>query len=203
MVDRTKIDIKLSTIAVLTVPPKQPVSLGERELEKILTPPLTIGQSSDGLFVASQRDQIDVVAGGIKINVRDLSGRRDFSPSKVPSVLHYFVQASASQVKSYGINFVLTAPCVNPEQWIRENILASQISEKMKKPLIGGWGQLKIESGRKVWTIKIEPKEGDMIAVDFNAHEDIEQLPDESSLRQEMQEQFGALITLLEDLGVS
>lgn len=202
MLDREKIDVSLSTIAVITVPPKQPVSVNEKELGQVIRPPLAIGQAPEGLFVGSQRDQIEIIAGGNKINVRDLSGSQDFSKRKVATVLHYFVKITEAQIKSYGINFIFTMPCIKPSQWILDNILTSQISEKINKPLIGGWAQLKIKSDRKDWNIKIEPKDDDIIAIDFNAHEDITELPNEKILLEEMQEQFDSLMILLTDLGL-
>lgn len=200
MINQTNIDIIMSTIAVITAPPAQPRSIDQKDLQQVLTRPLAVGQSPEGLLVSSQRDQIEVIAGGNKINVRDLSGEPRFSESKIPSTLRFFL--GPSQIKSYGVNFIITVPRVEPLQWMRDNILSPQISEKTQKTLIGGAGTLKIAAEQKIWNIKLEPGEDDTINVDFNASEETQQLPDNDRLRQELQEQFDALLRLLNDLGL-
>ena len=190
----------MSTIAVITAPPAQPRSIDQKDLQQVLARPLAIGQSPEGLLVSSQRDQIEVIAGGNKINVRDLSGEPRFSESKIPSTLRFFLEPS--QINSYGVNFIIAVPRVEPLQWMRDNILSPQISEKTQKTLIGGAGTLKIAAKQKIWNIKLEPGEDDTINVDFNASEETQQLPDNDRLRQELQEQFDALLRLLNDLGL-
>ena len=200
LVDSKNIDVTISTIAALIAPPPppQPRGIDQRALEQVLTRPLAIGQTPEGMFISSQRDQIEVITGGNKANVRDLSGRKIFSESKIPPVLHFFI--ASSPISSYGVNFILTVPCVEPIQWIRDNILSPQISEKTQKTLIGGAGTLKIASGNKTWNIKFEPGEGDIINLDFNASETTTQLPDDNKLREELQEQYNALIEFLSEL---
>lgn len=198
MIDQTNIDIMMSTIAVITAPPAQPRSMDQKDLQKVLTRPLAIGQSPEGLLVSSQRDQIEVIAGGNKVNVRDLSGQPRFFESKIPPILRFFL--GSSQINSYGVNFIVVVPRVEPLQWMRDNILSSQISERTQKTLIGGAGTLKIAFEHKTWNIKLEPGEGDTINVDFNASEETQQLPDDARLCQELQEQFDALLQFLNDL---
>jgi len=200
LIDLTNIDMIMSTIAVLIIPPAQPRSIDQKDLQQILTRPLAIGQSPEGLLVSSQRDQIEVIAGGNKINVRDLSGEPRFSESKIPPTLHFFL--GSSQISSYGVNFIIAVPRVEPLQWIRDNILSPQISERTQKTLIGGAGTLKVATEHKTWNVKLEPGEGDTINVDFNASEETQQLPDDDRLRQELQEQFDALLRFLNDLGL-
>ena len=200
MIDQANIDIMMSTIAVITAPPAQPRSIDQKDLQQVLTRPLAIGQSPEGLLVSSQRDQIEVIVGGNKINVRDLSGEPRFSQSKIPPTLHFFL--GPSQINSYGVNFTIAVPRVEPLQWLRDNILSPQISERTRKTLIGGAGALKIAVEHKTWNIKLESGEGDTINVDFNASEETQQLPDNGRLRQELQEQFDALLRFLNDLGL-
>ena len=190
----------MSTIAVITAPPPQPRSIDQKDLQQVLTRPLAIGQSPEGLVVSSQRDQIEVMVGGNKINVRDLSGEPRFSESKIPPILHFFL--GSSQITSYGVNFIITVPRVEPLQWMRDNILSPQISERTQKTLMGGAGTLKIAFEHKTWNIKLEPGEGDTINVDFNASEETQQLPDNARLCQELREQFDALLRFLNDLGL-
>jgi len=200
LIDQANIDIMMSTIAVITAPPAQPRSIDQKDLQQVLTRPLAIGQSPEGLLVSSQRDQIEVIVGGNKINVRDLSGEPRFSQSKIPPTLHFFL--GPSQINSYGVNFTIAVPRVEPLQWLRDNILSPQISERTRKTLIGGAGALKIAVEHKTWNIKLESGEGDTINVDFNASEETQQLPDNGRLRQELQEQFDALLRFLNDLGL-
>ena len=200
MIDQTNIDIIMSTIAVITTPPPQPRSIDQKDIQQVLNRPVAIGQSPEGTVVSSQRDQIEVIVGGNKINVRDLSGQPRFSESKIPPTLHFFL--GSSQINSYGVNFIIAVPRVEPLQWIRDNILSPQISERTQKILIGGAGALRIVFEHKTWNIKLEPGEGDTINVDFNASEKTQQLPDDARLCQELQEQFDALLRFLNDLGL-
>ncbi len=200
MINQESINLVISTIAIIIVPPVQPRSIDQKVLQQVLTRPLTIGQSPEGLMVSSQRDQIEAIVGGNKINVRDLSGNTVFSESKIPSILHFFL--GPSQVTSYGVNLIITVPRVEPLQWLRDNILSPQISERTKKTLMGGAGALKIAADKKTWNIKLEPGEDDIISIDFNASEETQKLPDVSGLCQELQEQFDALLRFLNDLGL-
>jgi len=199
LVDPKKIDISMATIAIITALPQQS-TMSQKELEQILTPPLAIGQSSQGLLVSSPKDQIEVIAGGIKTNVRDLSGRKGFSRSKIPTILSFFVNRFALQVTSYGVNFIINVPCIEAEKWIGDNIISSQVSPKTGKKLIGGIATVKIKAEEKTWNIKFEPRGDKAINVDFNASEDAQQLPGQKRLREELQEQFEALLEFLNAL---
>lgn len=199
MVDQAKIKIIMSTIAIIA-PPPQVSTVNQQEFERILTPPFTIGQAPEGMLISSQKDQIQVLAGGNKTNVRDLSGRKTFSRNKIPSILHYFVDRFNLQVTSYGVNFIINVPCIEPAKWIGDNIISSQVSQKTKRTLIGGTATVKIAAGQKTWNIKFESSSGNMINVDFNVSEDITQLPNQKRLREELQEQFQALVEFLNAL---
>lgn len=202
MVDLAKIYITMSTIAVTSEQPPEPVSIDQKKLENALARPLTIGQSPQGLLVSSQRDQLQIIAGANKINVRDLSGQPEFSQSKVPAVLDFFIRETGFQINSYGVNFIITVPCEEPAQWIRDNLLAPQISEKIRKTLVGGTAVISIASGSKTWNVKFEPSGDGTIGVDFNASEFTTKLPDENVLCGELREQFDNLLQLLNDLGL-
>ncbi len=199
MADQVKINVVMSTIAILTVPPQQS-AISQKELEQVLTPPLTIGQSTEGLLVSSQKDQIQVIAGGNKTNVQDLSGSKTFSRSKIPTILDFFVKKFKLDVTSYGVNFVINVPCTEPQKWVADNLLSTQVSQKTGETLIGYGATLKIVAGQKIWNVKFEPSGDKVINVNFNASEETRQLPDKKRLREELQEQFGALQKLLNDL---
>jgi len=197
MINQTNIDIIVSTIAVIIAPPNQPRNVSQKDLQQVLTHPSFL-QSPEGMKVSSLRDQIESILSGNKIDVRDFSGKSRFSGSKIPSVLHIFL--GPRQISSYGINFIITLPLAQPLQWMCDNMLSPKISERTQKTLIGGAGALKIAVEHKTWNIKLDPGEGDTIKVDFNANEETQQLPDEGRLRQELQEQFDALLQFLTDL---
>jgi hypothetical protein len=200
VVDIKKIDVTMSTIAVLTIPPQQPVSIDQKDLERVLTRPLSVVQSPAALVISSQRDQIEAIVAGNKTNIRDLSGRKIFSRNKIPSVLNFFIQKYKLQVTSYGINFIVTVPCRKPAKWIVDNLLSSQISERTGKTLVGGVSTISVASEQKTWNIKFEPIDDERISVDFNASEQTQQLPGVARLRTELQEQFDGLLTFLNNL---
>ncbi len=202
LVDLKKIDITMSTIVALIAPSREPTNLEQKDLEHILTPPLTIGQGMGGFIVSSQRDQIEVTALPNRIEVKDLSGHSDFAMRKVPTVLDVFVKAMSSKLATYGINFVLLIPCTKPETWIIDNILARNISEKTGKTLLGGGVTLKVSAGEKTWTVNLTPAENDHMTVNFNISQNTEQLPYEETLKSEMVEHFEALISFLNQLGL-
>jgi hypothetical protein len=201
LVDTNKIDVTISTIAVVTEPPQQALAIDQKELEQILTRPLSVVQSPVALVVSSQRDQLEAILSGNKTNIRDLSGRKTFSPSKIPTVLNFFIQKFVLQVISYGVNFIVTVPCVQPAQWIANNLISSpQVLKKTGLTPIGRTCVISVRSGRKTWNIKFEPIDDSTLNVDFNASEETQQLPDVNTMHNELQEQFDGLLKFLNDL---
>lgn len=202
MVDRERIDVVMSTIAVLTAASRTSVVVDQKNLEQVMTRPLSVVKTANGLMVSSQRDQIEAIISVNRIEIRDLSGKKDFSGSKLPPVLDYFIRLCETQPTSYGINFVITAPCIRPDEWICNNILSSEISGKTGKRLLGGDANLKFESENKVLKIRIVPVEGDMISVNFNASQAISQIPEQLGLTRELTDQFSNLLGFLTSLGL-
>ncbi len=200
LVDTNKIDITISTIAVVTEPPQQALAIDQKELEQVLSRPLSVVQSPTALVVSSQRDQLEAILSGNKTNIRDLSGRKSFLESKIPIVLNFFIQRFASQVISYGVNFIVTVPCVQPAQWIANNLISSRVSEKTGKMPVGRMCVVSVESGRKSWNIKLEPIDDKTLNIDFNASEETQRLPDVKTMHDELQEQFDGLLKFLNDL---
>ena len=200
MVDTNKIDVTISTIAIVTEPRQQALAIDQKELEQVLTRPLSVVQSPVALVVSSQRDQLEAILSGNKTNIRDLSGRKTFLPSKIPTVLNFFIQKFALQVISYGVNFIVTMPCVQPAQWIANNLISSRVLEKTGKTPIGRICVVSVRSGRKTWNIKLEPIDDSTLNVDFNASEETQQLPDVNTMHNELQEQFDGLLKFLNDL---
>lgn len=200
LVDIKKIDVTVSSIAVLIVPPQQPTSVDEKDMKQLLSQPLSVIQSPGAVVISSQRDQIEAILSGNKINIRDLRGRQTFSRSKIPTVLNFFIRKYAAQVISYGVNFIVTIPCREPAKWIANNLLSPRISEKTAKTLVGGISTVSVASGQKTWNIKFERMDEERISVDFNASEETQPSPEVAKLRAELEEQFDGLITFLSNL---
>lgn len=203
MVDVNSIYMSLSTIAVVTEVPPRAVTFDETWIKQILSPPLSLGPALVGpALFSSHRDQIEVFASDTKINVRDLSGKTEFSDSKIPPVLHAFLDRYDVQIKSYGVNFVITNDYPAAGEWVRDNILQSGISEKTDKEILGGSATLKVRSDPKTWTVVVEVPEDNKLSWNFNASENISPIPDETRLRQDLQEQFEGFLQFLTQLGL-
>ncbi len=115
--------------------------------------------------------------------------------------MSFFIQRFALQVTSYGVNFVINVPCIEPAKWIADNLLSTNnVLQKTGETLIGSAATLRIASGQKKRNIKFEPSGDKAISVDFNASEETPQLPNQKRLREELQEQFQALLEFLNAL---
>lgn len=203
MLKNDDVDITMYGIAVVMKPTDSPISLDAKELENVLTPPLMVARSTSGqTLISSGRDQIEAIASPEAVNVRNLSGKRDFENSKVPDVLRFFAERLGQAVTAYGVNFLLKVPCSNPDQWIGDNILSSSIAKKTGQKIAGGPVALKTKAGPKVWTIKLEPTSDNRMIVDLNAHQDTEKLPDKEVLRGELTEQYAGLLVFLHQIGL-
>lgn len=201
MVNINDVYLVMSTIAVTHEVP-EPKNVNVKDFEQFLGPAITVGGSVAGTVISSQREQIEIIIANNVTNVRDLSGRKDFSASKVGMILEFFVGNYGLKINSYGVNFILRVPCLEAQKWIRENILSSRISEKTGKELVGGVGTMSVKSGRKTWNIKFESTEDKKIAVDFNASQKINKLPNADVLRDELKKQWNSLVKFLSDLGL-
>ena len=203
LVDRNSVYLTMSNIAVLTEIPDQPVSIDQNTFGHMLTPPLNIGQTIGGqLVISSPRDQLEVVLVGNRIEVRDLSGKTEFSERKIPKLVGDLLQFITAPVKGYGINFHLTIKHDNAAQWLVDLIFSHEIKERTGKSLVGGSATLRMEHKSKMWQITLQPRSVSELQVDFNAHENTQQLPQEEHLQGEMAEQFDALLETLTDLGL-
>ena len=202
MVAVEQVYLMASTIAVATKESAQPVPLDPKAMETILARPIAVGVSPDGLLFSSQRDQIEAILSGNRIDVRDVSGKLTFKESKVPNVLVSLLELLKLEIVSYGINYLITLPREKPASWIKDNILARQIEKKTGKKLVGGAAILRVNAQPKVWNVKLDPSEDQAIQVNFNASEQVGQLPDQKRLREELQEQLDAFLTFLTSLGL-
>lgn len=201
MVNVDDIYLVMSTIAITHEVPSAK-NFNVKELEQILSPPITVGGGLEGSIFGSQREQIEVITANVKTNVRDLSGKKDFAGSKVGMILNYFVTNFGLKVNSYGVNLILRVSCPAPGQWIMENILSSRISEKTGRKLVSGAAAVSLEAERKTWNIRFESIDDNKLAVDFNASEKTVELPEADVLSGEMKTQWELLLKFLGDLGL-
>jgi hypothetical protein len=190
-----------STIAITHESPSDK-GVNIKDLEQFLSPPINIGVTPEGTMVSSQRDQIEIVTSNVRTNVRDLSGKKDFVGSKIGVILNWFVTNFELKINSYGINFILRVSYSNPRQWISENILSSRISERTGNKLTGGAALISLDANPKTLNIKLEPVDGDKLAVDFNASEKTNTLPAADILCSELKTQWELLAKLLSNLGL-
>ncbi len=202
MVNLKTLDVTMSTIAVLLEPPAQPITLNREVLEGVLRAPLSLAVGLGGqTLVNGQRDQIEVVSGENRINVRDLSGATQFTKSKIPPVLHTFVELYGTPISSYGVNFQIVIDLPNSGEWIRDNILRGDITKKTRRELLGGSVGLRVHVAPKTWNIRFEASNPNRLNLDFNAHELKLDLPDQDRLREELREQFRSFKDFLRRLG--
>ena len=118
-----KIDVEVSTIAVLIEPGSESRVVGPKEFEKVLARPVSISQGPAGMLIGSQRDQIEAIVGGNKVDVRDSSGKIAFAESKVPRVLDFIIGEPPPKIISYGVNFITGVQCDEPKRWVVDNII--------------------------------------------------------------------------------
>lgn len=201
MVDFATIYMTMSTIAVVTDRPPEPVTYEDKWFKQYLNPPISLGQTLDGTVIASsQRDQLEILASDTKLNVRDLSGAREFSKSKIPRVLLAILEYSNAKPKSYGVNFLLTIDHSNPVEWMRTRVLSTDLSERTGMEIIGGGASMSLKSDSKTWNIKVDIRDGTLLAWDFNASQTIDALPDQTRLLEEMDQLFADVMQFLENL---
>ncbi len=202
MVNIDDVYLVMSTVAILHEIP-EPKNINIKDLEKLLSPPITaVASSPVGTLISSQRDQIEILIANNKTDFRDLSGRKDFSSSNIGKMVEYFVSEFQLKVNTYGINFILRVPHSEPRKWITENILSPEISSKTGKKLVGGKGTVSLKSGRKTWNIEFDATEDNRIGVNFNATEKGDKVPSTEALRNELNKQWNLLVKLFSDIGL-
>lgn len=201
MVNIDDIYMVMATVAIVHEVP-EPKSVNVKDFEQLLFPPITVANSPAGMLISSQREQIEVLVASTKTDFRDLSGRKDFSSSKIGEVVKYFASKFGLKINTYGINFILRVPHLEPGKWIMENVLSSGILEKTGKVLVGGAGTVSLKSGRKTWNVGFESTNDNKIEVNFNASEKRVELPSAVALRNELKKQWDLLVKFLSDLGL-
>jgi hypothetical protein len=204
LVDASRIELILSTIAVLFQPISVQTSVSEQKVSAILRRPFGIGATAEGaVAITSTRDQIEVHLASNKVDVRDLSGELDQAQSKVPRILNEFLAfLSSPPVTSYGINFLLDIPMQQPDQWLANHLIAPALSGELETQLSSRLVVLAFSHPPKVWTVRFESRDDSRINVNLNASEAVSVLPGLEPLAQDMVTQLGALRKLLTRLGL-
>ncbi len=201
MVNIDDIYVVMTTIAITHEVP-EPKNINVKDFEQLISPPITVANSPAGMLISSQREQIEVLIANTKTDFRDLSGRKDFSSSKIGEVVKYFTSKFGLKTNTYGVNFVLRVPYSEPEKWIVENVLSSRILEKTGKVLVGGAGTVSLKSGSKTWNVGFGKTDDNKIGVNFNASEKRVKLPGSVALGNELKKQWDLLVEFLSALGL-
>ena len=201
MVNINDIYLVMRTCAILhDIPETKNIDL--KAFENLMSPPVTAAVTVSGTMISSQRDQIEIIIASNKTDFRDLSGKTDFSSSKIETVLKYFVEEFKIKANTLGINFILRVPQDEAQEWILNNILSSELSKKINKKLIGGTGNVSFKSGSKTWNIIFEVNEKNKIGINFNMTESIKQIPIIKGLKKEFGNLWKFLVKFLTDLGL-
>lgn len=197
--------LTLSTIAVVVNPPKELPRITDEDIRSLLNPPLSVGMTNMGQsIVTSTKDQIDVLTTPTKIEVRDLSGADRLKRTKIPRIIHAYLDWYGTQPMSYGINFILTiAPITDPDMWIGSNLVHESIPSKSGKRLLGSKSaSFSLEAGQKVWNIRVTSVPKNSLEINFNSSQEINELPSAEFLIEERAEQYRQLKEFIRTLGL-
>jgi hypothetical protein len=198
------VELVVSTAAAVFEPPLQPSGpLSGQAMAKFLHMP-SPGYSPDGsLAINSHRDQIEVFLLPSKIDVRNVSGNFEKGYEKVPEVLHGMCELlGADPPKSIGINFVVSVPKDDPEDWIGRRFLNEYLSSTLKVSPASDAISFNYERGNKVITVRFEARPESAITVNFNASEQVTTLPGQAELAVDAWDQWGIFSELLKALDV-
>lgn len=198
------LDFVASTVAVVFGPEFQPKSpVPGQAMAAFLHRP-TVSLSPDGsVVITSHRDQVEVVLSANKLDVRDVSGRDETAYEKIPKVLHGIRPLlSGEQPKLLGINFVVSVPQENPRSWIAQKFLAQDLKTIIQAQFDSNSVSVSYEQSGKRVTVRFDASPESALIVNFNASQDIDDLPAEEEMARDIKSQRKALLELLRALGV-
>ncbi len=197
--------IYTSIVVVLSGEPIKRLSVDE--LKGIIHPPLSIGSSPDGVTIASSaRDQIDILLGQSRVQVRDNSGQE---PGKkpVPKVIYDVLVPLGVTYRAFGLNYGLAFTVksdLSPAKLIRDKFLnVAFLEPKLGAPLEGASVRLYYPKGAKICNLLLEPYEGptaDRFHIDLNVHEDTTTLPSQDALAESFKKEHDDLLKFLTSL---
>lgn len=174
------------------------VELKKEDVERLLTPELSVAQTVDGrLVVTSITDQMEVIIGVNRIDVRDRSPKGPRA-IKISHVAQGILQALNGDARAYGINYEFETD--TPNGTSGAFLLRTFIKEDTTnyiKDLKGAALTLFFNMGDRQTKIIIEPRrsrpEADKIFVNVNVHMDLgekEPAPMEEQLKTEIEGYF-------------
>jgi len=191
-----------STVAIVYGPqfqPKSPVSA--QDLGGFLHRP-TANLAPDGsAVITSHRDQVEVVLSGPKIDVRDVSGSHEKTHEKIPRALHGICRLlSDDHPISFGVNFVALVPNDNPGSWIAKKFLNSELRSITHTPLESAGISLVYHQHDKRITLRFDPGPDSSVIVNFNANQEITNLPEQDQIAADIKSLRKALLDFLDAL---
>jgi len=182
------------------------IELQKEEVEQLLTPELSVGQTADGrIVVSSMTDQMEVMVGVNRIDVRDRSSKGPRA-REVSHVAQGILQALKGDARAYGINYEFETD--TPNGTSGAFLLKTFIKDDAKnsiKDLKGAALTLFFNMGGRQARIVIEPRRGkpeaDKIFFNVNFHMDLganEPAPLEEQLRTEIEGYFKRVKEILD-----
>ena len=193
-----------STVAVVYGPqfqPKAPVSA--QAIAEFLQRP-TANLAPDGsVVITSHRDQVEVLLSGPKVDVRDVSGSYEKTHEKIPNVLHGICRLVSDDFPiSFGVNFVVLVPKDNPGGWIAQTFLNNELNSIIETPLESGGVSLIYDQYDKRVTVRFDPSPDSSVMVNFNASQEITNLPGQEQLATDIKSQRKAFLEFLDALEI-
>ena len=201
-------ELILSTIAVVLGPYASPTPIGiginvDIDVEGILRRPLNISQGPEGSVITSNRDQVEVRFLTNKLDVRESSGEVTQAKSKVPRIVHGFLDELAEiEIQSYGVNFILEIGEERPREWLGNHLLNPDLASQLGPSLSSNLVTLLFDQPPKTWTVRFQALPGNRLNVNFNASEVTSELPSQEKLGYEIEEQYEALKKFLFEIGL-
>lgn len=199
--------IYTSVVVVFDIEGARP-RLSAETLKKIIRPPLTIGTAGEPgvTVVSSPRDQIDILLGQGRLQVRDNSGREPGEKPVSRIVLDTLVQL-AGKYRALGLNYGLAFRLRSgelPAQLIKDKMLNTKfLGSKIDTGFIGTAIKLQYPKGSKIYNLLLEPYEdpkSERFHIDLNVHEDTTTLPPHDVLEKSFKTEYSDLIKLLASL---
>lgn len=174
------------------------IELQKEDVEQLLTPELSVGQTADGrIVVSSMTDQMEVMVGVNRIDVRDRSSKGPRA-REVSHVAQGILRALKGDARAYGINYEFEAD--TPNGTSGAFLLKTFIKDDAKnsiRDLKGAALTLFFNMEGRQARIVVEPRRGrpeaDKIFFNVNFHMDLganEPAPLEEQLRTEIEGYF-------------
>ena len=195
----------VSTVAVLFDNPAEgQFTLSREDVAQVIRIP-TLSYPPDGsVVVQSHRDQVEVALVPGKVDVRDVSGYSDETPAKLSRILHgIWPLLRAGRAKSFGINFVASWESQDPKAWIGNRFLHPGLKGNLGEELSSDTVHLSFTRMAKAITIRFQAVGGSTLLSNFNASEDLMELPSPERVEEDMKSQRNLLVNLFDDLGIA